>query len=50
MSLALAYVDTDVIEASPELTVFVVGEPRQARILPEPPYDSKGARLREPVA
>jgi dimethylglycine dehydrogenase len=47
MSLALAYVDTDVIETSPELTVFVVGEPRLAHILPEPPYDPKGNRLRE---
>jgi dimethylglycine dehydrogenase len=49
MSLALAYVDTDVIEPSLELTVYVVGEPRQARILPEPPYDPKGDRLRELV-
>jgi dimethylglycine dehydrogenase len=47
MSLALAYLDRDVVDAAPEVTVFVVGEPRTARILPEPPYDPKGARLRE---
>jgi dimethylglycine dehydrogenase len=46
MSLALGYVDADVLEA-PELTVFVVGDPRPARILPEPPYDPAGTRLRE---
>jgi dimethylglycine dehydrogenase len=51
-SLALAYLKTDVAEAAPELTVFVVGEERTARILPEPPFDPKGERLREvlPVA
>lgn len=46
MGLALAYVDSLVAMARPELTVFVVGEPRAARILPEPPYDPTGARLR----
>jgi dimethylglycine dehydrogenase len=46
-SLALAYVDRDVVDARPELTVFVVGVARTARILPEPPYDPKGARLRD---
>jgi dimethylglycine dehydrogenase len=45
-SLALAYLVTDVAEAAPELTVYVVGEERTARILPEPPYDPKGERLR----
>jgi dimethylglycine dehydrogenase len=47
MSLALAYVEADIAASAPELTVFVVGEPRTARILPEPPYDPKGARLRD---
>jgi dimethylglycine dehydrogenase len=47
MSLALAYVDREVAEDRPELTVFVVGEPRTARILLEPPYDPKGLRLRD---
>jgi dimethylglycine dehydrogenase len=46
-SLALAYVDRDVLETNPELTVFVVGEPRTARILPEPPYDPNGTKLRD---
>ena len=46
-SLALGYVDRDVEESRPELTVFVVGEPRTARILPEPPYDPKGEKLRD---
>lgn len=47
-SLALAYVDTEVIAGDPALTVFVVGEPRTARILPEPPYDPSGTKLRAP--
>jgi len=49
-SLALAYLDREVIDADPDLAVFVVGDPRAARILPEPPYDPKGARLREAAA
>lgn len=48
-SLALAYVDRNVAEASPELTVSVVGEPATARILPEPLYDPKGHKLRDIV-
>jgi dimethylglycine dehydrogenase len=50
MSLALAYLDVDVIHDQPELTVLVVGEPRTARILPEPPYDPPGTRLRGSVS
>jgi dimethylglycine dehydrogenase len=46
-SLALAYVDTDVVEARPELTVDVVGEERAGRILIEPPYDPSGSKLRD---
>ena len=50
-SLALAYVDNALVEAAstagaPELIVDVVGEPRPARMLAEPPYDPTGARLR----
>jgi len=45
-SLALAYLDRDAIESAAELAVFVVGEPREARILPEAPYDPTGSRLR----
>jgi dimethylglycine dehydrogenase len=48
-SLALAYVDAEVIETSPELTVYVVGEERAGQILPEPPYDATGSRLRDIV-
>ena len=46
MSLALAYVDLAVAERRPPLTVHIIGEPRAARILPEPPYDPSGTRLR----
>ena len=49
-SLALAYVDREITETTPELTVYVVGEERTARILPEPPYDPKGAKLRDATA
>jgi dimethylglycine dehydrogenase len=45
-SLALAYVASDVRERN-DLTVYVIGEPKAARILPEPPYDPSGSRLRE---
>jgi dimethylglycine dehydrogenase len=45
-SLALAYLDRDVIEADSALSVFVVGEERSAQILPEPPYDPTGSNLR----
>jgi dimethylglycine dehydrogenase len=45
-SLALAYVDRLVIEMDAELTVYVVGEARTARILREPPYDATGELLR----
>ena len=50
-SLALGYVDRDVADARRDVTVYVIGDPRAARILPEPPYDPAGARLRgDPVA
>ncbi len=47
MSLALAYVDRDVIETMSGLEVAVVGALRPARILPEIPYDPVGRRLRD---
>jgi dimethylglycine dehydrogenase len=52
LSLALAYVDAEVADAEtaaagPALTVYVVGEARPARLLPEIPYDPRGLRLRE---
>ena len=50
-SLALAYVDSRLVDAAgtataPDLIVDVVGEPRPARVLTEPPYDAGGSRLR----
>jgi dimethylglycine dehydrogenase len=45
-SLALAYLDSEIAAAAPDLVVDVIGEPRAARILPEPAYDPKGLRLR----
>ena len=45
-SLALAYVDRDIVIAAPELTVDVIGEVRPAKILSVPAYDPKGLRLR----
>jgi dimethylglycine dehydrogenase len=45
-SLAFAYVDRAIVERPMPLEVDVVGERRAACILPEPPYDPRGARLR----
>jgi dimethylglycine dehydrogenase len=45
-SLALAYVDTEVASARPELTVDVIGAPTRANILERPAYDPLGVRLR----
>jgi len=46
-SLALAYLDREVVDARPELSVDVLGEPRAARVLPSIPYDPAGSRLRD---
>jgi dimethylglycine dehydrogenase len=46
MSLSLAYVDADVLDAGGDLTVYVVGIARAARVLAEIPYDPAGAKLR----
>ncbi len=45
-SLALAYLETSVAEPGRELTVTILGEDRPARVLPAPPYDPTGERLR----
>jgi dimethylglycine dehydrogenase len=45
-SLALAYVDRDVIESADDLEVFIVGEARTARILLEAPYNPTSSKLR----
>jgi dimethylglycine dehydrogenase len=51
MSLALAYVDVDVLSGDPSgLVVAVLGEDRPARVLPEPPYDPTGVRPRDVAA
>jgi dimethylglycine dehydrogenase len=46
-SLALAYVDREIVAEEAELKVRVVGEERTARVLPQPPYDPKGSKLRD---
>ena len=46
MSLALGLIDVAVAADTPELTVYVIGQPKPARILPELPYDPAGARMR----
>jgi dimethylglycine dehydrogenase len=45
-SLALAYVERDVIEPAVDLDVYIVGEARTARILPVAPYDPTSSKLR----
>ena len=45
-SLAMAYVDSDVIEGDPELGVHIVGQLRSARILPECAVDPANERMR----
>ena len=45
-SLALAYVDTACSRMQDPLSVTIIGVPRAARILGEPPYDPSGSRLR----
>jgi dimethylglycine dehydrogenase len=45
-SLALAYVDTAMHDTQQTLSVTIIGQPRSARILPAPPYDPTGAKLR----
>jgi dimethylglycine dehydrogenase len=45
-SLALAYIDTDACQTGERLTVTIIGQPCTARILPAPPYDPAGSRLR----
>ncbi len=45
-SLALAYVDRDVVREAPALTVDVVGESRAAHVLRQAAWDPKGERIR----
>ncbi|MFM8481578.1 MAG: glycine cleavage T C-terminal barrel domain-containing protein, partial [Gammaproteobacteria bacterium] len=45
-SLALAYVDREVVADPPPLTVDVVGEAHPACILERPAWDARGERMR----
>jgi len=45
-SLALAFIDTKQLEKHSEFNVAVLGLDHNARLLREPPFDAKGARLR----
>ncbi|SLN29278.1 4-methylaminobutanoate oxidase (formaldehyde-forming) [Roseovarius albus] len=45
-SLALGYANPEVAKAGDEVEVMILGIPHKARILQEPPFDAKGARLR----
>ena len=45
-SLALAYVDAPLCTTKDPLSVTILGKPREARLLPEPPYDPRGLLLR----
>ncbi len=45
-SLALGYVRRDIAERPRPLSVDVIGDPRPARILPQPAYDPTGRKLR----
>lgn len=46
MSLAMGYVKTLAIDAQSDLSVTILGERRECRILTEPPIDPTGARMR----
>ena len=45
-SLALAYIDTDALDAAEEFEIDIIGDHRRAVVLPEVPYDPSGALLR----
>jgi dimethylglycine dehydrogenase len=45
-SLALAMLDAQVADEAEAVTAYVIGQPRSATILAEPPYDPHGERLR----
>lgn len=45
-SLALAYVDREVVAADTALTIDVIGETRAARLLTAPVFDPMGVRIR----
>lgn len=45
-SLAMAMVDTDACAEGTELSVHIVGQARDARVIPPSPYDPKGMAMR----
>lgn len=45
-SLAMGYVTREAKDSKDPLTVWVLGEPHNARILSQPPHDPEGARMR----
>ncbi|MEM6589029.1 MAG: FAD-dependent oxidoreductase, partial [Pseudomonadota bacterium] len=46
MSLAMGYVKSGTARAGDDVEVMVLGQPHRARILPAPPFDPDGHRLR----
>jgi len=46
-SLAMGYVQHNLVNAGDNVEIFILGKPHTARVLAEPPYDSAGKRLRE---
>ncbi|ABD55722.1 GcvT family protein [Jannaschia sp. CCS1] len=46
-SLALAYIKAGSVQPGDTLHVAILGRPHTARILPEPPFDPQGLRLRQ---
>lgn len=45
-SLALGFLRADVAQPGAEVDIAILGQSHRARILPEPPFDPKGLRLR----
>lgn len=45
-SLALGFIKTSEAKPGTELEVYILGQPHQATILAEPPFDPSGAKLR----
>ncbi|WP_341861965.1 FAD-dependent oxidoreductase [Gymnodinialimonas sp. 57CJ19] len=46
-SLALAYLKAGSVKAGDAVHVAILGQPHNARVLPEPPFDPSGHRLRD---
>ncbi|GAA5068999.1 FAD-dependent oxidoreductase [Roseibacterium beibuensis] len=46
-SLAIAYLKTDYATPGTEVTVAILGQPHEAKVLSKPPFDPEGLRLRD---